>query len=230
MALNNNVQKLENNHYQIADKLQSLLKSHNMSVNQVAQALGIPMMTVRRLASGETTDPRISTLKLIADHFDISVDSLINAEELPSLQPYNKPKSCCVPILDWDIAAERSIKDLDLTTWKEWQHISLNEQELPGKNSFALESRPSMYPRFPQGTVFIFDPDACPIDGDIVLVKIQKNNELTIRELYIDPPEWQLRSVVSNAKILHYNEDDFQIIGVNLLTLLYKNKGKSKAY
>src|SRR5271156_4022316 len=61
----------------LAKNLRMLLAERQVSENDVAQALNIPVMTVRRLASGETTDPRISTLKLIADYFKISVDSLI---------------------------------------------------------------------------------------------------------------------------------------------------------
>lgn len=221
----NTVQKLENESRQLADKLHALLKKHNLNANQVAQELGIPMMTIRRLISGETADPRISTLKLIADHFNVSIDSLLDEETLSTLQPLNKAKPHFVPVLDWVIAEKmKSIKDLDLSNWKEWQPVSLNEQDGLGKNAFALESRPSMYPRFPQGTIFIFDPDIDPADGDIVLVKI-KNNELTLRELSIDPPEWQLQPVVPGSKVLQYNEQDFEIIGINILTMLYNRRG-----
>jgi transcriptional regulator with XRE-family HTH domain len=216
---------LLDNSQKLAENLRVLLKSHNLNANQLAQILGIPMMTIRRLLSGETTDPRISTLKLVADHFNISIDSLIDGDNQTIIKSLKKTKPHFIPILDWDTTAKIStLNELDLSKWKEWQSISLNEKDIISKNAFALESRPSMYPRFPQGTIFLIDPDTPPTDGDVVLVKLKKNNELTLRELAIDPPEWQLHPVVLGSNILHYSEQNHKIVGVNLLTMLYNRK------
>lgn len=212
----------------LAENLRTLLKSNNLNISQVAQALGLPMMTIRRLLSGETTDPRISTLKLVADHFNISVDSLIENHHHSILQSLQKTKPHFVPIIDWETSKEiKNINDLDLNTWKDWQPITISSQELIGKNAFALESRPSMYPRFPLSSIFIIDPDVTPEDGDIVLVKIMNNNELTLRELSIDPPQWQLHSVTSGSTTLQYCDQNHEIIGVNILTMLYNRREKS---
>ena len=136
---------------QLALNLRALFKTHHLNANQVAQALGIPMMTVRRLLSGETTDPRISTLKLIANHFGVSVDSLMEGNNQIILKALKKTKPLFIPILDWNTAEKMNkVTDLDLTEWAEWQSVSLGENEAIGKYAFALESRPSMYPRFPQ--------------------------------------------------------------------------------
>ncbi len=61
----------------IASNLAELLRKRCIKTNQLAHHIGIPMMTIRRLLSGETGDPRISTLKCIADYFEVSVDELI---------------------------------------------------------------------------------------------------------------------------------------------------------
>lgn len=209
---------------QLAENLSGLLKNHHLNTNQLAQILNIPMMTIRRLVSGETIDPRISTLKLIADYFKVSVDSLINSDSQAITKTLKKTKSHLVPVLSWEMAEKINIlRDLDLSKWKEWQTISLSDQSVLSNNAFALESRPSMYPRFPQGTIFIIDPDVTPIDGDMVLVKLRKNNELTLRELTIDPPEWTLYSI-SGSNGLQYSEQEHQIVGVNVLTMLYNRQ------
>lgn len=222
-VIKNNSQSNDTN--ELAENLSALLKSHNLNANLLAQILGIPMMTIRRIMCGETTDPRISTLKLIADYFHTSIDNLIATNNHNFTKEIKSTKSYLVPILNWETAEKiTSINDLDLSNWKEWQSVSINDDDIISKNAFALESRPSMYPRFPQGTIFIVDPELTPTDGDIVLIKIKKNKELTLRELSVDPPEWQLHSVISGSNSFQYSKTIHTIIGVILLTMLYNRR------
>ena len=209
----------------IADNLSGLLEKNNLNSNQLANLLGIPMMTVRRLLSGETEDPRISTLKIISDYFGVSVDVLVGNDSQNLLMPSKKVASYLVPKISWDsLSTSKSIKEIDFKTLSEWQSISLNEQDTISKSTFALESKPSMYPRFPNGSIFIIDPEVIPADGDIVLVKIKLNNNVTLRELVIDPPVWQLLALTTNSKPIDFHENEHEIVGVNVLTLLYSNK------
>lgn len=209
----------------ITENLHNLMRNRNMNVNQLAQELGVPMMTIRRLILGQTTDPRISTLKLIANYFNVTVDSLMEENNQTIIKNSKKTTPQFIPIITWEIAKNiKSIKELDLIEWKEWQPISLGVEDAIGENAFALESRPSMYPRFPQETIFIIDPNVNPTDGDVVLVKIKENDEVTLRELIIDPPDWLLQPITSGSNILHYSKNDHEIIGVNLLTMLYNRR------
>lgn len=215
----------ENESQIIAKNLNAVIKARNIQKNQIAQALGIPAMTVRRIFSGETTDPRISTLKLIADYLNISIDSLLDTKNQISINNSKKAAPYFAPILDWDTAARiNSIHELDLLKWKEWQPISLSSKQHISENAFALISRPSMYPRFPQETIFIIDPNITPRDGDIILVRIKENNELTLRELKIDSPDWFLHPLISSSTPLIFSRGSHEIVGVNLLTLLYNRK------
>lgn len=209
----------------LAKNLEGLLKSNHLNAPQLAQILGIPMMTIRRLTSGETVDPRISTLKLIADYFEVSMDFLLEDNQHNPHSLLNKTKSTLIPTLDWQTAEKFDVfQNLNLKQCQNWQSVSLGEKDSIGKNAFALKSRPSMYPRFPQGTLFIINPDTPPTDGDIVLVRIKDNNELTLRELTIDPPEWTLHPVVASSSILPYSTQNHKIVGVNILTILYNRK------
>lgn len=209
----------------LAKNLRHLLKLHHLNSNQLANALNLPMMTIRRIASGETADPRISTVKLIADYFKISIDTLIsNASEIHTHR-LHPSVPIFVPILDWETAGKmHSLQELDLSKWKEWQPVSFNDNVPLGNHAFALESRPFMYPRFPQGTLFIIDPDAPPTDGDLVLMKINHNHELTLKELSIDPPDWNLHSITNSSNVLRYVETEHQFRGVVLLSMLYNRK------
>jgi transcriptional regulator with XRE-family HTH domain len=215
----------ESSHH-LSSNIIILLKKRNLNSSQLAQILNIPLMTIRRLISGETANPRISTLKLIADYFDISIDSLINdatSSLLGSTIQSNKPQF--VPIIEWEIAEKiNSIKDIDLKKWKDWCPVSLIGKIVLGKESFALESRPSMYPRFPHGSFFVIDPSITPEDGDIVLIRVNNKNTLTLRELVMDPPEWKLNPIIPGSSVLKYSEEDYKITGVVFITMLYNRR------
>lgn len=209
----------------IARNLKSLLKQHNLNANQLAHFLGIPMMTVRRLLSGETEDPRISTLKLIADFFKVSIDFFIGEYPLKNFASSQKIKSFLIPKLNWEVLHKLlDIDKFNVNEWSDWQSFTLNNSDVLSKKAFAIESRPSMFPRFPKGTVFIIDPETQPTDGDIVLIKFKDNNEFTLRELVVDPPIWRLSPLILDSNIIEFSSEQHEIIGVSLLTLLYHPK------
>ena len=76
------------------DSLKELKKSSGMSTKQIADATKIPESTVKRIFSGDTDDPRLSTIRCIVialggslDHVladtnaVISTDSLVDVKE-----------------------------------------------------------------------------------------------------------------------------------------------------
>ena len=67
----------------IAKNIRKLMQAKNISDSHLANELGVSVMTIRRVTSGETEDPRISTLSLIADYFDINVDSILEKSDMP---------------------------------------------------------------------------------------------------------------------------------------------------
>jgi len=209
----------------LAKNLRMLLEAHRVTENEIAQSLSIPVMTVRRLVSGETTDPRISTLKLMADYFKVSVDSLIEDNSYRSIASMGKAAPQFIPVLDWEIIKDmNSTKDINLKNWKEWHPIIFGDQFLLGDNAFALESRPSMQPRFPIGTLFVIDPNETPRDSDIALIKMKKDGNISLRELIIDSPRWQLSPIVSGSETLFYDESQHGIMGIVVLTILQTRK------
>jgi SOS-response transcriptional repressor LexA len=81
-----------------------------------------------------------------------------------------------------------------------------------------------MHSRFPVGTVFIIDPKEKPIDGDLVLIRFKNNESVSLRDLIIDSPHWQLLSIAQNAPSINYDVKEHEIIGVVLLTILNARK------
>lgn len=224
----NNTIKLEtagNKIKKLAKNLRYLLQTRRITESEIAQSLNIPVMTVRRLVSGETTDPRISTLKLFADYFNVSVDTLIEDNDDKPILHIQKTIPQFVPILDWEkITTITSIRDIDLKTWSQWHPIVFGEHGSLNPHAFALESRPSMQPRFPIGTLFIIDPDETPDDGDMVLIKVKADGNVTLRQIIIDMPRWQLQPVIPGSDILFYDDMLHQIMGIVVMTFLHCRK------
>jgi transcriptional regulator with XRE-family HTH domain len=82
----------------ISENLGYLMKRKNTTESKIAQELNIPVMTVRRLLSGETTDPRVFTLKRLADYFDVSIDALIGINQLTPHELNNPTKPLLIPV------------------------------------------------------------------------------------------------------------------------------------
>lgn len=208
----------------LASNLHLLLKNRGLTENELAQALDIPLMTVRRIVSGETENPRVSTLKLIANYLKVSMDLLMGNPDKTTLNLAQQHQPIYVPILDWEIAEKiASFKNMEGTSWSEWQPIPHPDSNQTYQDTFALKSLPSMHPRFPKGTLFILSPHLKPTDGDIVLIKIRQTGEIALKDLKIDPPEKNLVSLV-DAQVHPYKEKSFSIIGVVLLTLLFTKR------
>lgn len=201
------------------------MDEHRVTESEVAQSLNIPVMTIRRLSSGETTDPRISTLKLVADYFKISIDSLVEDNTSKSISQIRRTTPQFVPIFDWEtLTLIKSVSDINLKAWKKWHPVALGERTPLSNNVFAIESRPSLQPRFPTGTLLIVDPDESPTDGDIALIKMKADGNLSLRELIIDMPRWQLQPIVLGSETLFYDANQQQIMGIIVLTLMHYRK------
>lgn len=209
----------------VAHKLSVLMKERNVSELEIARSLNTSVMTIRRVISGETEDPRISTLKLIASYFNVSVDFLLDDNQISTSNMMQKKIPKFVPILDWDVLKRiESIYNVDYSKCEKWHPVVTNGNLEISNHAYALESRPSMQPRFPSGTLFIINPNETPIDGDLILIKMKDTNELSLRELAIDTPKWQFQPIISGSETLFYDDKLYEIVGVVILTVLQNRK------
>ncbi|NDC31768.1 MAG: helix-turn-helix domain-containing protein [Bacteroidetes bacterium] len=208
----------------IAKNLKALIESSRVPEIEIARALNTSVLTIRRIISGETEDPRISTLKALADYFKVSIDALLADNDQRSINSMINSKPRVIPILGWQIIeASESIQSINLNEWNDWYPV-VGEQNYISASTFAIESRPSMQPQFPLGTLFIVNPDEAPRDSDIILIKMRQESALSLRELIIDPPKRQLQPIVTGSETLFYDAKKHEIIGVVVFTVLHKRK------
>ncbi|MCL9782145.1 helix-turn-helix domain-containing protein [Vibrio sp. S4M6] len=171
--------------------IRRLMQNNDVSEAKLSRYTGIPQSTLHKLLTGETLDPRISTLQSLASHFHVTVDELIDKKEKV------QPKTQAIPIISWS----DSIHNLSML----WKNISVESYERwvvvepTSELSFALLSKPSMEPRFPKETVFIVNPEVEAIDGDIIVVHYPDTQEATLRVLSIDGPNRLLLPINTNS-------------------------------
>jgi len=57
--------------------LQHLMFNNHISQTDLSKATGVPQPTISRILRGDTKSPKVSSLKKIAAHFDVTLDHLL---------------------------------------------------------------------------------------------------------------------------------------------------------
>lgn len=209
--------------HNLCSNLQILLEKKNISITELARRLEISPPTLTRIFSGETSDPRLSTLKAIANFFKVSMDSLVSSH----LTSNTEFKARLIPVITWEMlqVSERDYRK-KLDNWGEWQQIPPQENMQISETSFALVSGRAQYPRYPVGTLLVIDPVEKPLDGDIIITKSLFSGDIACRELIIDAPNKYLSSITSPDTSILYNPDETKILGVIILSLFFNTRRK----
>lgn len=187
--------------------LRKLMSEINISEAELARRTNIPQPTLHKILSGKTEDPRASTLKSLASFFNVSIDALLSAS-IDSNTHAGDAKTKSIAIISWVDCLNNVSDNLNSTNWDHWittEHTSAG--------AFALSSKPSMEPRFPKGSILIFDPNMTPEDGDLILVHFPNTPEATIRELILDGPSKQLATICNRSTADSF-DPDIKVLGV----------------
>ena len=148
-----------------------------MSEADLCRGVNLPQTTINRLLSGQTNDPRISTLLVVAQFFDISVEQLLGKDLIILDSVWKQTKGLTLPVLEWE-----SIKDWFLETKDKCKinHWIKTEKTL-NKDSFATFCPASCSGLFGEGSLLIMNrlQEETVKDGQIVLV------ESDLGELYL---------------------------------------------
>lgn len=78
----------------ISENLKKLIEKYNLNTLELARRTGIGQPVIYRIMTGETDNPKIATVRTLADYFGISVNQLLG-ENAPS--SFNKPENVFTP-------------------------------------------------------------------------------------------------------------------------------------
>ena len=196
----------------ISEVLNKLLFERKIRATELARKIDVPQPTLHRIVSGKSPNPHISTIKPIAEFFNISIEQLKGERSLTddsSSKLVNKHDLIQVPLYRWE----------NLSIWYgglETEQCIVATHDI-SDDAFAVYMRDSsMEPQFARGTTLIIDPNKKSNDRSYVLVKLAENGFFIFRQLLIDADYYFLKALNSDLntfpmRLLH--EDD-QICGV----------------
>ncbi|ENN6711889.1 LexA family transcriptional regulator [Escherichia coli] len=134
--------------------------------------------------------PGGESLAKLAKYFNTSIDYILYGTEF---EGNLITKMRRIPVISWvqagqftECKAAEVFSEVD-----KWVETSLRI----GDNSFALEvkgdsmTNPNGLPTIPEGATVIVDPDAEPLNGNIVVARLDGTNEATVKKLVIDGPQ-----------------------------------------
>ncbi|MNE31973.1 putative HTH-type transcriptional regulator [compost metagenome] len=172
----------------VGQRIKSLRKITKTSQKDLGKFCGVSDVAVGYWEK-DVNVPGGESLSKLAKFFNTSIDYILYGTEF---QDKLITKMRRVPILSWVQAGSfTESKPADILSETErWVETSLRISD----NSFALEvkgdsmTNPSGLPTIPQGATVIVDPDAEPVNGKIVVARLDGTNEATVKKLVIDGP------------------------------------------
>ncbi len=156
----------------------------------LARRTGVAQPVINRLITGKNINPKLATLRPLANYFMVTVSQLIGEEELPSNysfdhQTWDTEQWHFVPLiawkdaLTWPKAITRYRKPKNTTYVPTDAKVSQHAYALTLVN-FLME------PLFAKDTVIIADPARKPQHGLLVIAHMHDDNDAHLRQLLND--------------------------------------------
>ncbi len=189
-----------------------LSHTENISGLELSKRTGLPVATVNRLLSGTVTDPRVSTLKPLANYFGLSVDQLLGYAPLPKDYDNNGENllpSLVIPIYNISTFTSLEQKPTDSFTWVT-QTTTHKE-----KNFALLVDHQELQPVFDTATILVVEPHYLPAqNNDYLAVMFHDTNKLCVKRFLLDAGSSYFMPLNPRLKALPTSERAHTIIGI----------------
>lgn len=187
----------------LSDVLKKLLSRSNLTVSDLSRHTGIVQPVIYRIATGETDNPKLSSLLPIANYFNVNLSQLIGEEPLEEENSHDALKNSVIPLLSWTNA--HHYKEIVPQQEKNIMVMGLSEF------AFALiMPDTSMEPMFQRGSLLIFDPMVKPEDRSFALVKLSISESAVFRQLLIDVNQQYLKPLNPDFNLFKMRQLDKQ--------------------
>lgn len=159
--------------------LQRLRKLKNISMNELAESIGVSQSTISDWENGKKM-PRSGSIQKIADYFNVpKTELLIEKNESEGLSLYPISQLVNIPVLG-TITCGQPI--LAVENFEGYRYEV--EESLPAGNLFYLKTRGnSMTPTIPEGSFVLIKEQPDVEDGEIAAVIVNGDDEATLKRV-----------------------------------------------
>lgn len=190
----------------LSENLNLLMAKARINSNELAQKIGVPATTIKRIRNNEQANPTISTLAPIAEFFSVSLNQLLGANA--SIGINNIDHSVIkIPLYSWQECI--CYADLDRNSCA--KHI-FTERTVSEK-AFALILEDKDLDFFPKNSILIVDPMEHPQNGDYVIVANIGRNIASVRKYIVEIDQIYLKSMIDGLNISILTSE-YKILGV----------------
>ncbi len=183
------------------DNLRYLRKVNKMSQDTLAEKLGYKSFTTVQKWEDGSAFPRVSTLKKIAEIFDIDLDHLLNLNI--------RTEKIAVPIIGevkagYDLYANEDIYGYEYCNNNEYGSGEFFYLKVKGDSMIDV--------RIGQGDIVYVKKQDYLDDNDIGVFLLD-NNEVTIKRVKFDKDDIILKAANKNYADRRFKNDDIKILG-----------------
>ena len=157
--------------FSVGAMVRKLMGHFKMTEADLCRGVNLPQTTINRLLTGQTCDPRISTLTVLAEFFDVSLGQLVGKEKLVLNPSYNQAKGSTIPVIDWAnlqtwLTHQDDYPEYDLKSF-------VKTEKALSAGSFAIKTPIACESVFGKGSLLIMNrlQDLKPLEGQMVLVE-----------------------------------------------------------
>lgn len=205
--------------------LKTLMHEVGITVTELARRTGVGQPVIHRMASGETDNPKVGSLSPIAKFLNVSISQLVGDDPLPaerfkgSHNPFYRAWTK-LPLLSWEQAAHWPRR-----VYSEVESYISTEAVVSDKAFAARVEDTTMAPRFPEGSILIFDPEIKAQDKDFIAICIEGQNKIQFKQMLQDGPDLYLKPINQDFQTNRVDKP-YRIMGVmtQALTEFYQDR------
>lgn len=197
----------------LCENLNRLMEGSRLSMSQLHRNTGVAIPTIQRMRDDPSANPTISSLKPIADFFNLTVNQLIGDEPLPmnriagSYQE-NKDKWVSIPIISWEEAITWPKNKIE----REYSNTISTDIDV-SKNAYALKVEEDNWINLATGTILIIDPEMEHTHRDFLVVYSPGEKRPSIKQILFDDADRYLKPVIHGYQIVKLTSD-YKFLGV----------------
>lgn len=204
----------------LSENLKILMTLAKINASELARRTGIAQPIIHRLSTGQNVNPKLATIKPVANYFMITISQLVGEDPLPSDQVYIKtsPENRSwtrVPMISWKDAIEWPSAITRYENSVDSVYVSTDAKVSKLAYGLLIKGR-SMEPIFPEGTTIIIEPKRKPNDRDFVVVHIAGEEEARLKQVIVDGKDLYLKSLnpeLDTMKLMQISSTE-QFLGV----------------